>query len=62
MKIRRWAMSAISINNRIYIFGGKQLNSPHGLKDVNIYDPEVDDWFDSHPMPSNRSEAAVALV
>lgn len=55
-------MCATAINNLIYTFGGRQVNAPRGLKEVSIYDPSLDQWLYSKPMPQNRTEAAVVLV
>jgi N-acetylneuraminic acid mutarotase len=60
------ATTGVNAPKRIYVIGGYYRNTadfdiPYNRKPL-IYNPENDTWMEGAPMPTNRSDIAVAVV
>ncbi|XP_054161995.1 actin-binding protein IPP-like [Oppia nitens] len=62
----RISSCACAINECLFVFGGKTLGDEYSLTNtldsVDIFDPESNQWRESIPLPTSRSEAAVAVI
>lgn len=60
MGTARSHLSALGVNDLIYVFGGK--NSPHRMmRTVSVFDPVCNHWYCSKSMNTYRSDAAAIL-
>ncbi|CAG2162897.1 unnamed protein product [Oppiella nova] len=62
----RISSCACAVNECLLVFGGKtsgdEFSIPNTMDSVDIFDPESNKWNESIPLPTSRSEAAVAVI
>ena len=64
----RASPSVASINNKIYVFGGDQINEVNFYRArstvafVEVFDPLANSWTQSIQMPESRSEAGAVVI
>ncbi|EFK96779.1 hypothetical protein LDC_1193 [sediment metagenome] len=53
MPTKRWGHSAVALNGKIYVFGGRSLGAPYSS--IEVYDPQTNTWTTkSSNMPTAR--------
>ncbi|MBK9255967.1 MAG: choice-of-anchor J domain-containing protein [Saprospiraceae bacterium] len=55
----RWFSGYVTIKNKIYVFGGNQLQIDNTINKTQIYDMISDSWIESTPIPIPASGLAV---
>ena len=64
----RASPSVASVNNKLYIFGGDQINEVNFYRArntvafVEVFDPLANTWTQSIQMPESRSEAGAVVI
>ena len=52
MPTKRWGHSAVALNGKIYVFGGRSVSTPY--TSVEMYDPQTNTWTTKSNMPTAR--------
>src|SRR3989304_6650457 len=52
MPTNRWGHSAVVLNGKIYVFGGRAVGQPY--TSVEMYDPQTNTWTTKSNMPTAR--------
>ncbi len=60
MPTKRFGVSSVEIDGKIFVIGGSQSNDR--LATVEVYDPATDSWTPRSDMPTARKNSAAAVV
>ncbi|MFC2116604.1 Kelch repeat-containing protein [Bacteroidota bacterium] len=62
MPTGRWGSSAVAVDGKIYVIGGRSASHVVLYSSIEVYDPETDSWSTKAGMPTERYQLTTCLL